>query len=442
MTDSTLNRGPIAWMARNAVAANLLMLMLMVGGLLTLPRIQQEVFPSLDLDVVTVSVVYPGATPEEIEKSIARAVEESITGLDGVKRVTSVSREGSVTVSAELLLGANANLALQDIRNAVDRLTTLPEEAERPLVSLLQRSRAVISLLLYGEVGERTLGELADRARDELTQDPDITLVEIEGTRPLEIGIEVPREALRAHGLTLARVAEEVGRATVDLAGGGVKTGSGEILLRTDERRDFGSEFRDLPILSAADGTTVPLGRHRAHPRRLLRHGPRHVLQRPPRREAHRLPGRQRDPAQGVPGRAGLRRAAPRAPSRGRGRGHRRGPFRGVRRPPAAPAAERGLRPRTGHARARPLPRGAPRLLGHAGHPDLVPRVPHPAPLPRRLHQHDLALRVHRVAGHRRRRRHRRRREHLPPAPAGMRLRGGGRPGHPPDHACPWCSRS
>ncbi|MBP7828462.1 MAG: efflux RND transporter permease subunit [Kiritimatiellae bacterium] len=257
MNDQEKDRGPIAWMASNPVAANLLMLILLIGGLMILPQIRQEVFPEFELDIVNISVAYPGAAPTEIEQGILLAVEEAIRGLDGMKRVTSRAAEGYGTVTAELLLGTDRGRALQDIKNAVDRLTTLPEDAERPIVSLASSRRQVISLVVSGDHDEHVLRQVADLARDMLLQDPDITLVERVGARPLEISIEAPQARLREHNLTLARIADELARATVEVAGGGVKTPAGEVLLRTMERRDYGAQYADLPLVSTASGTTV-----------------------------------------------------------------------------------------------------------------------------------------------------------------------------------------
>jgi multidrug efflux pump subunit AcrB len=246
-------------MARNSVAANLLMMALLVGGVFSIANIKQEVFPEFELDFVNISVSYPGASPEEVEQGIVLAIEEAIRGLDGVKRVTARANEGLGTVSAELLEDKDPNLALQDIKNEVDRITTFPEEAERPTVSLAARRREVITLVIYGDVGERALRDVAEMAKDELLQYDGITLIDVIGTRPLEISIEVPREKMRAHNLTLSEIAEQVRLGTVELSGGGVKTPSGEVLIRTMERRDYGMEYGDIPVVSQADGTKVRL---------------------------------------------------------------------------------------------------------------------------------------------------------------------------------------
>ena len=255
-----LRGGAISWMARNPVTANLLMLSLIVGGLLMGFRIRQEVFPQIALDTVTVTVVYPGASPAEVEQGILLAVEEGVRGLDGVKEIRSTASEGSGTIQVELHTGTDRGKALSDVKNAVDRITSLPEEAERPIVMLPEIKAEAISLVLYGRQPEKVLHALAEQVRDELLKLPEVTTVELGAVRPLEIAVEIPRDALRAHGLTLEGVAAQVRRTALELPAGGVKTAVGEVLLRTSERRDLGDEFVDIPVVTADDGTAVRLG--------------------------------------------------------------------------------------------------------------------------------------------------------------------------------------
>jgi multidrug efflux pump subunit AcrB len=252
--------GPIAWMARNPVAANLLMACLLFGGFHTAKKLKQEVFPEFEIDVVTVTVPYPGASPGEVERGIVLAIEEAIRGLDGIEEVTSQAREGGATVWAELLLGADRQEAYQDIQQAVNRITTFPEDAEEARVALASRRRQVISLVLYGEQSEAVLRDTAEYVRDDLLQDPLITQVDLSGVRDYEVEVAISRDVLESHGLTIEQVARRIGQTAVEIPGGGIKTAGGEILLRVKERRDAAREFRDIPVLTADDGATVRLG--------------------------------------------------------------------------------------------------------------------------------------------------------------------------------------
>ncbi len=258
--NNSIKKGILAWMAENHVAANLLMLALVVGGLIVMADIKKEVFPEYALDIVNVSVAYPGASPEEIEEGIILAMEEEIRDLENVERVTAIAREGRATITVELLSGADPNKSVQDIKNGIDRITSLPEEAERPTISLQTRHRGVLRLALYGDVDERTLYYFAQNIREELLGLPSVTQVELRGVREPEISIEVPQSLLRSYGLTLDEIAQSIRKSAIDVPGGGIKTEGGEVLLRTSERRDFASEFAGIPLVSKPDGTQVTIG--------------------------------------------------------------------------------------------------------------------------------------------------------------------------------------
>ncbi|REJ73000.1 MAG: AcrB/AcrD/AcrF family protein [Acidobacteria bacterium] len=250
-------RGPLAWMASNAVAANLMMLFFIVGGLVFSRSVKQEVFPEVDLDIVTVRVPYPGASPEEVEEGVVLAIEEEISGVDGIKRISSTAAEGSGVVVAELLITTNPDRALADIKSAVDRITSFPQDAERPIISLANLRREVVRVVVHGDVPVRTLDRLVEDFRAELLADDRVTVAEKAGLPPPEISIEVPSENLRRYGLTLPQIAQAVSAASIDLPAGSVKTGAGEVLVRTTERRDYGEEFGDIVVLARPDGSRV-----------------------------------------------------------------------------------------------------------------------------------------------------------------------------------------
>lgn len=249
----------IDWFARNPVAANLLMIFLIVSGLFASTSVKQEVFPEFSLDLVTIEVPYLGAAPEEVETAVAVRVEEAIQGVDGIKEITSRSYEGMASVSVELELGADLRKVVDDIKTNVDAITTFPDEAEKPIIRELTTRQQVIDVAISGVVDELTLKQVAERVRDELSALPQITQVEVVGARPYEISIEVSEVALRRHGLQFDAVADAVRRSSLDLPGGSVRTESGEILLRTIGQAYRGREYEELTVLTRPDGTRLRL---------------------------------------------------------------------------------------------------------------------------------------------------------------------------------------
>ncbi len=250
----------IRWMAENHVAANLLMLVLIVGGVIMGFSIKQEVFPDITLDRIQVSVAYPGAGPEEVEEGVIFKIEENLTGVDGIKQVKSVAAEGYGSVIAEVTTDADIDLVLQDIKSEVDRITTFPKDAEQPVVSKILNRREVISVVVFGALPERSLRELAEQVRDELLLESGITQVDLSGVRPYEISVEISEDNLRRYGLTFDQVAQRIRQASLDLPGGTIKADSGEVLIRTKERRYVGHEYASIVVLTTADGTEVSLG--------------------------------------------------------------------------------------------------------------------------------------------------------------------------------------
>ena len=254
------SRGPIAYMARNGVAANLLMLFILIGGFLALRGLVQEVFPEISMDRVRVSVAYPGATPDEIEESIVLKIEEQIEGVEGLKHIRSTVSEGRGSVVAELRLGEDLSRALDDIKALVDRIQTFPAGAERPEVTEITNRQSVIRLVLYGDVSERTLKELAYGTEDALSSLPEVSYVETTGVREYEISIEVPLSRLRALGLTLGDIANAVRVGSLDLSAGSIDTRSEEVRIRTTGQNYTQQDFEEIIVLSRGDGTVVRLG--------------------------------------------------------------------------------------------------------------------------------------------------------------------------------------
>ena len=250
----------IDWMARNGVAANLLMVLIIVAGVFSATAIVQEVFPEFSLDAVQVRVEYPGGAPEEIEEAIVQRVEDRIEGIEGIDRITATAAENFGIVTAELQRGADLARVRTDIKQEVDRITAFPEDAEEPVVQELTNRRQALQIALYGNASERTLKEAAKQLKDELTAYPNISYIEIDGVRDYEISVEVTREALRAYDLTLGQVAQRVRQGSLDLPGGEVETAEEQITIRTEGQNYTKDDFERIVLLSQQDGTKVRLG--------------------------------------------------------------------------------------------------------------------------------------------------------------------------------------
>ena len=253
-------KSAIAWFAENHVAANLLMLFLLVAGIFTGITMKIEVFPETELDIISVSTRYPGASPAEVEEAVLRRVEEQVAGLAGIERIDSLAREGFGTVTIEVMKNWDVKKLLDEVKSEIDRITTFPDEADKPVVRALTRRSLVINVALFGNAPEATIKHLAEKVQDDITNLPGITLAELYGVRTEEVSIEISEQTLRRHGLTLGQVAEAVRKASLDLPAGRIKTSAGEVLIRTKGRRYHADEFRDVAVMTHPDGSVVTLG--------------------------------------------------------------------------------------------------------------------------------------------------------------------------------------
>ena len=253
-------KGPIAWMAAHSVAANLLMLICLAGGFFLLTKTTKEVFPTFTLDTVSISMSYPGASPEEVEQALVLALEDAVRDVDGVGEITSSAREGSASLTIEVLDPDEMIRISQDIQSATDRISTFPVEAEDLTISVNSRRRDVMELALYGNLNEHALREAAEQLRDRLQANPDIGPVELTGVKDMEIHIEISQADLRRYNLTLPEISSRIQTIALELGGGSLKTDRGEILVRMSERRDYAREFQNIPIITMDNGSQVLLG--------------------------------------------------------------------------------------------------------------------------------------------------------------------------------------
>jgi multidrug efflux pump subunit AcrB len=253
--------GVVAWFAANPVAANLLMAVFLVGGLVQGFGLSAQLFPTINPGVVTITTAYPGATPSEVADGITRRVEEAVIGIDGVDRVLSSARENVGTVTVELKDGVNALTVRNDLETAVDRLADFPPvDAEQPDIVVAQTVSDVISLVVSSELSEAELRRGAELLEQELLALPSVSMVSMLGTRAYEISIEIREETLRRFDLTISEVANAIRRSSLNLASGELRTEAGDLLLRTNSKRERGEDFVDIPLRSDSDGSVLRLG--------------------------------------------------------------------------------------------------------------------------------------------------------------------------------------
>jgi multidrug efflux pump subunit AcrB len=260
LKDSEEKRGILGWFASNHVAANLLMVLIIVAGLMGILSAKMEVFPEFSLDMINVTVPYLGASPADVEEGVCLRVEEAIAGVEGVKRMTSSAAEGAGMTIVEVEEYADPTEVLDDIKAEIDTIITFPEETEKPVISEIKSRPKVISVVVYGDVPEKILRQLADQIRDDLTVKENISQVAIAGVRPYEISIEVSEENLRRYNLSFDQVTRAIRNSSLDTPAGSVKTSGGEILVRTKGQKYYGPEFEKIVVLTRNDGTIIRLG--------------------------------------------------------------------------------------------------------------------------------------------------------------------------------------
>ena len=253
------NSGAIGWFARNHVAANLLMMLLVLAGLASAFTIKQQVFPEIKLEQVTIRVPYLGAAPQEVESGVIDKIEESLRQVNGIKKLTSTASEGLATVIAEVDSGYDIQEVMDEIKTQVGSISSLPELTEKPVVYRTRFASNVMWLSLHGDVAESSLKELAKDIRDELKLRPGINKVEVVGARPYEISIDVPEQRLREYGLTFEQVVAAVRASSVDLPGGAVKAENGNMLLRAKGQAYVFADFSRIVLLKKPDGSKVML---------------------------------------------------------------------------------------------------------------------------------------------------------------------------------------
>jgi multidrug efflux pump subunit AcrB len=258
-----VKQGPYAsiidWFARNSVAANLLMVILLAGGFYTVLTIKKEIQPRIETNLITVGVPFLGATPLDVEEGVVIKIEEAIQDIEGIEEIVSTARRGFGEVQVEVHADYEVTEVMDQVKNRVDAISTFPDNTEKPVISRTQFQQQVVIVSVFGDVNERTLNEFSKQIRNEIVTLPGVTRAEFFGSRPYEISIEVSEFTLQNYGMTLSEVALAVRRSSLDLSAGAIRSEAGDILVRTKGQAYVGADFENIVIRTNPDGTRVLL---------------------------------------------------------------------------------------------------------------------------------------------------------------------------------------
>ena len=252
--------GPIGWMASNPIAANLLLVIVLIAGYIAIGGIRKEVFPSFPTNTFTVTIPYPGSSAVEVEQGIVLKVEEELQSIVGIKEIRSAAMEGVAVITVEMEVGSDITKALNQAKVRVDSIRAFPLDAEEPIVEEVISRGYAMRVSLYGDIGENGLKQLADQVREEILDLEGISEIRMLGDRTYEISIEVSNANLRRYGLDFDQVVTAVRNRSRDLPGGTVRTADGAIKLRSISQAYTGEEFSSLTLLTRDDGTRIRLG--------------------------------------------------------------------------------------------------------------------------------------------------------------------------------------
>jgi len=251
--------GIIAWFVNNSVAANLLMIFILVAGIFSYQNLNKKMFPEFNPNTIQVSVAHLGAAPEEVEQGVILKIEEALEDISGLKRITSSAREGFGTVTIEVMSGYSLPEKLDEVKMQVDGITTFPEQIEKPVIIKQEFKGSVLWLSVSGPMDRRSRQSMAQNIRDEIMTLPGVNHAQIRGNRPYEISIEVTEQILQKYQLTFDQITQAVRSSSVDMPGGTIKSQAGDILIRTQGQAYTGKEYGDIVLRTANDGTRLLL---------------------------------------------------------------------------------------------------------------------------------------------------------------------------------------
>ena len=249
----------IRWFVNNKVVSNLLMILIIITGATTIPMLKMEVFPEIDLNIINVSAVYPGATPSDVEEAICIKIEERLQGLDGVKKITSNASENVGSVNIEIISGEDPNDLLDRIKAEVDAIDTFPDNVEKPICRKIAGANPVISVAVHGDLDDNSLNKLTEDIKDEIDGLPEVTLTSIVADLENEIKINVKESSLRKYDLSFQNIARSIREWSLNMPSGSIETEDGEILIRSNSQGYTIADFAKIPLIINPNGSIVYL---------------------------------------------------------------------------------------------------------------------------------------------------------------------------------------
>ena len=248
------------WFVQNKVAANMMMIFIIIAGFVTIPYIKMEVFPAIEVDIINVSIVYPGASPSDIEESICVRVEERLQGLEGIKKITSTASENLAVISVEILPEQVAEDMLDKVKAQIDAINSFPDDIEKPTIQQIIAVSEVITVAVDGNLDEDNLINLTEVVKDEIDALPEVTYTTLVGKKNREIAIEVSERTLQKYGLSLEQISRAINSWSIDLPSGSIESTNGEILIRAKNQGYSIDDFGAIPVITDEVGSVVRLG--------------------------------------------------------------------------------------------------------------------------------------------------------------------------------------
>ena len=249
----------IRWFVNNKVVSNLLMILIIITGATTIPMLKMEVFPEIDLNIINVTAVYPGATPSDVEEAICIKIEERLQGLDGVKKTTSNASENVGNVNIEIISGEDPDDMLDRIKAEVDAIDTFPENVEKPVCRKIAGTNPVISVAVHGDLDDNSLNKLTEDIKDEIDGLSGVTFTSIVADLENEIKINIQESSLRKYNLSFHQIAQSIREWSLNMPSGSIKTEDGEILIRSNTQGYTVSDFSKIPLIINPNGSIVYL---------------------------------------------------------------------------------------------------------------------------------------------------------------------------------------